>query len=82
VAFSTATLTAPADSAFTIRFDNQDAGVQHNVAISDQAGAEVFKGEIFPGPGSRDYAVPALKAGTYTFVCTVHPNMTGELTAG
>ena len=26
------------------------------------------------------YAVPPLKAGTYTFVCTVHPNMTGTLT--
>ena len=82
VAFSTATLTAPADAPFTIHFDNQDAGIQHNVAISDPAGAEVFKGEIFPGPGTRDYAVPALKAGTYKFVCTVHPNMTGELTAG
>jgi plastocyanin len=82
VAFSTAKLTAPADAAFTIHFDNQDAGIQHNVAINDQAGAEVFKGEIFPGPGTRDYAVPALKAGTYKFVCTVHPNMTGELTAG
>jgi len=82
VAFSTDKLTAPASAAFTIHFDNQDAGIQHNVAIKDSAGAEVFKGEIFPGPGTRDYAVPALKAGTYTFVCTVHPNMTGTLTAG
>jgi plastocyanin len=82
VAFSTDTLTAPADTAFTLHFDNQDAGIQHNVAISDSAGAEVFKGEIFPGPGTRDYAVPALEAGEYPFVCTVHPNMTGTLTAG
>jgi plastocyanin len=82
VAFSTATLSAPADAAFTIHFDNQDAGIQHNIAIQDSAGAEAFKGEIFPGPGTRDYAVPALKAGTYKFSCTVHPNMVGELTAG
>jgi plastocyanin len=81
VAFSTDTLTAPADTAFTIHFDNQDAGIQHNVAISDANGAEVFKGEIFPGPAARDYSVPALKAGPYTFVCTVHPNMTGTLTS-
>jgi plastocyanin len=24
--------------------------------------------------------VPALPAGTYSFVCSVHPNMTGTLT--
>jgi mono/diheme cytochrome c family protein/plastocyanin len=82
VAFSTDKLTAPADAAFTLRFDNKDAGTPHNVAISDENGAQVFKGEIFPGPGTRDYAVPALKAGTYPFVCSVHPNMTGTLTAG
>ena len=81
VTFSTDTLTAPADVAFTIRFDNQDAGVQHNVEIRDEAGAEVFIGEIFPGVAQRDYAVPALAAGAYPFLCTVHPNMTGTLTA-
>ena len=81
VAFSTSTLTAPANAGFTIHFDNQDAGVPHNVDIKDSGGTEVFKGEIFPGPGTRDYAVPALKAGSYTFACSVHPNMTGTLTA-
>ena len=30
--------------------------------------------------GETTYAVPALAAGTYPFVCTVHPNMTGTLT--
>jgi len=81
VAFSTDKLAAPAGTPFTIHFDNQDSGIPHNVDIKDSTGAEVFKGEIFPGPGTRDYAVPALKAGTYKFACTVHPNMTGELTA-
>ena len=33
-----------------------------------------------PVPGATDYQVPALKAGTYPFVCIVHPNMTGTLT--
>lgn len=81
IAFSTDTLTAPADSAFTIQFDNQDQGIQHNVEIKDASGTEVFKGEIFPGVDQRDYAVPALAAGAYPFICTVHPNMAGTLTA-
>ena len=81
IAFSTDTLTAPADTPFTIRFDNQDPGIQHNVEIKDSAGASLFKGEIFPGVAQRDYAVPALAAGAYPFICTVHPNMAGTLTA-
>ena len=64
-----------------IAFDNQDAGVPHNVAINDAGGAEVFKGDIFPGAEVRDYQVPALAAGEYPFTCTVHPTMTGTLTA-
>jgi plastocyanin len=32
------------------------------------------------GPIIEIYDVPALPAGTYAFVCSVHPNMTGTLT--
>ncbi|MBI3747280.1 MAG: cupredoxin domain-containing protein [Chloroflexi bacterium] len=82
VAFEQTAVTAPAGKAFQIAFDNKDAGTPHNVAIhKDSAtGAEVFKGEIVTGPATRTYDVPALDAGTYAFVCTVHPNMTGTLT--
>ncbi len=80
VQFSTSTLEAPADKPFTIKFQNNDPTITHNVAIADSAGQEVFKGEIFPGVDSRIYPVPALKAGAYTFSCSVHPAMTGTLT--
>ncbi|HSG84715.1 MAG TPA: cytochrome c oxidase subunit II, partial [Candidatus Limnocylindrales bacterium] len=80
IAYDTAQLTAPADQPFTIRFANNDAGVPHNVEIRDSSGASLFMGEIFNGVDTRDYAVPALPAGTYTFICTVHPNMVGTLT--
>jgi cytochrome c oxidase subunit II len=82
VAFEQTALQAPAGTPFKIEFDNKDQGTPHNVAIHEGSptGAEVFKGEIFPGPAKKTYDVPALKAGAYAFVCTVHPNMTGTLT--
>ena len=82
VAFEQTTVTAPAGKAFQITFDNKDSGTPHNVAIhkGDASGAEVFKGEIITGPATKVYDVPALDAGTYAFVCSVHPNMTGTLT--
>ncbi len=32
-----------------------------------------------PGPAQTVYNVPSLPAGSYTFVCSVHSNMTGTL---
>lgn len=82
VQFEQSEVAAPADTAFQIVFANNDAGVPHNVEIKDEGGASVFTGEIFNGVETRTYDVPAIPAGGYTFICTVHPNMTGTLTAG
>lgn len=83
VKFEQATVTAPADTPFQISFDNEDPGTPHNVAIhlGDANGAELFKGQVFNGIETRVYDVPALDAGSYAFVCTVHPTMIGTLTA-
>jgi len=80
VAFDKSTLEAPADKPFSIHFQNGDASVSHNVAIKDATGQEVFHGDIFMGVDAKTYSVPALAAGSYTFVCSVHPQMTGTLT--
>jgi len=80
IAYDQATLSAPAGQPFVIKFTNNDPGVTHNVAITDSTGQQVFKGEIFSGPDTRSYPIPALPAGTYTFACSVHPQMTGTLT--
>ncbi len=83
IAFDTDTLEVPANTPFKIEFANNDAGIPHNVAIHEgtPTGPAVWTGEIFSGVETRTYDVPALPAGTYGFVCTVHPNMTGTLTA-
>lgn len=82
--FDPDTLEATADTAFTLEFDNQDATAPHNIVLKDPSGANVSIGDTAPftGPAKKSYAVPALAAGDYSFVCEVHPNtMTGTLTA-
>lgn len=81
VAFDQTAITAPAGAPFKLAFDNQDQGTAHNVAIKDAAGALIWQGEIFPGVATRVYDVPALAAGSYTFLCIVHPTMTGSVSA-
>ncbi len=83
IKFEQTTVTAPAGTPFQVQFENKDPGAPHNVALrlGDVNGAELFKGEIFNGVATRVYDVPALDAGAYAFVCTVHPPMVGTLNA-
>lgn len=83
IAFEQAEVNVPAGEPFQIEFANNDPGIPHNVAIHRESptGQEVFQGEIFNGVETRTYDVPAIDAGAYAFVCTVHPNMVGTMTA-
>lgn len=77
-------LVAPAAEPFEINFSNQDAGIQHNVAIyTDPSAAEpLFVGDINTGVVEETYQVDALEAGSYFFRCDVHPTtMVGTLAA-
>ncbi len=80
IQFTTANVTAPAGKKFTLTFSNQDAGVPHDVDIQDANGGDVFKTDVFNGTADKSYDVGPLRAGTYPFVCNVHPNMKGTLT--
>ena len=74
-------IVVPADTAFTITFDNQNAGVPHNIEIfKDPAKQDVYyDGETATGPETVDYAVDGLPSGAYPFICKFHPNMQGTL---
>jgi plastocyanin len=83
IAFQPTSLSAPAGEAFTIAFNNEDQ-VEHNVHIFDNEAHDppaLFEGPLVPAATERDYEVGALEEGTYYFLCTIHPQMTGEIEA-
>lgn len=82
VAFDRQQLDVPAGRPFQLLFENRE-GAPHNVTIvGEEVDPPLFVGEIFGGPGSRTYDVPALAPGSYRFRCDVHPDMSGSVTAG
>ena len=83
--FDPTELEAAAGEPFTLVFDNQDAGIPHNVVLKKPDGSKVqVAGDdtaFFNGPGKRTFQVPALTAGDYQYTCEVHPTvMIGTLT--
>ncbi len=73
---------APAGEPFTIAFDNQDAGVPHNVQIftgPEPTGDLLLETDTINGVAQTEYEVPALDAGEFAFNCVVHPTMVGQV---
>lgn len=80
ITFLESSFSAPAGKPFTLALVNNDEGIPHNIEIKDAGGGVAYLGEIFPGIATKVYDVPPLAAGTYTFLCTIHPTMTGTAT--
>jgi plastocyanin len=83
-AFDKDCLAAPANTPFTIAFNNQDYDI-HNVAIYDKDHGDkpLYKGEVIYGPKSITYSVPAQAEGTYEFRCDPHADtMIGTFIVG
>ncbi len=80
LAFEPTCLVAQAGAPFDLTFDNEDAGIQHNVAIYTDATAadNLFRGEIVTGVVTTTYKVDALDAGSYYFQCDIHTTMKGQ----
>jgi mono/diheme cytochrome c family protein/plastocyanin len=82
-AFDLKSLDAKAGEKFSIELDNQDApGTPHNVELRKSDGTSIINPPTVDGGASTTYVFDALPAGTYTFICNVHPipAMTGTLT--
>lgn len=81
VEFSTDCLAVAANAPFAIEFENDDTGVEHNVAIfkDPKDPNKLFTGELITGPSKVTYQVGAIDKGSYHFHCDVHPEMKGTL---
>jgi mono/diheme cytochrome c family protein/plastocyanin len=83
IAYDVHDLEATAGEAFGIEFTNNDDGTPHDVDIRKSDGTTVVVDDpTITGVSSTTYTIKGLDAGTYTFICSVHPipNMTGTLT--
>jgi cytochrome c oxidase subunit II len=84
VAFDKLALDVPANAPFVITFKNEDpATVTHDVDIHKDDGSLIQGQEAIPGGQSAQYSYNPLPAGTYKFICSVHPTvpaMNGTLT--
>jgi hypothetical protein len=75
------TLNGPAGRIFRIELENRDASFLHNLVIAAKPRfpATIF-GSKFLGIATKTFEIPGLPAGTYQFICSIHPDtMTGTL---
>jgi plastocyanin len=76
------TLAAPAGQVWHVRIDNQDGPPEHHnfvVASGKTVPERIYQSPNF-NKGTFTFDIPALPAGSYLFICTVHADvMTGTL---
>lgn len=82
LAFEQECVSVPADTAFTLTFENREDKISHNVAVVKEHKDPVplFKTDVMAGPNTATLTGGPLEAGTYHFHCEVHPvTMMGTL---
>lgn len=84
IAWNKTELSAIAGVPLTITVDNRDAGTPHNIHFTvgnEPGGDEVAATDIENGPVTQVLNFGPLDEGEYYYVCDVHLNMEGVLTA-
>jgi plastocyanin len=76
--FQPAIVTLPSGRPLRIVLDNQDAGVPHDIHVF-QGDTDYGKSAIVTGPGLAAVTFGPLAAARYSFECTIHPDMNGEI---
>lgn len=84
ITYDTHAIVVPAETPFTIAFTNNDpSGVVHDIDIRAADKQTVVQDQqVINGGSSADYSYQGIPAGTYVFICSIHPvpNMTGTIT--
>lgn len=81
--FDVKSLEVAAGKSFTLYLENQDpATTPHDIEIRSTSGTKIQGQSPTAGGKATAYQYNALQAGTYTFICSIHPiaGMTGTLT--
>jgi plastocyanin len=78
MAFDPDELRLPADEPVTVVIDNRDRGINHNIHF--EGAPEPNRTSLERGVSQQALTV-TLPAGEYTYICDIHPNMTGTAVA-
>ena len=73
--FTPTAIEATAGAPLTIVMDNQEYLVPHDIALPGYG-----KVDPCPGPCAPRFTITAPPRGLYTFICSLHPEMTVRLT--
>jgi plastocyanin len=76
--FEPAIATMPSGRPLRLVLDNKDAGVPHDIHVF-QGDTDYGTSSIVIGPGLTEVRFGPLTAARYSFQCTVHPDMKGEI---